>query len=376
MRFTTIILRNMMRRGVRTLLTVLGLGIGIAAVVSLLGIAWGFERSFMKLYEAKSIDLVVVKAGVSDRLTSNLDASVGERLRKVPGVRAVAGSLMDVVSFEEANLVSVLCNGWEPGSLLFRGIRVLEGRSLEPADRDRKVVMLGRVLALNLGKKVGDTVSIAGETFRVIGIFESDSLFENGGLIVPLRVLQKMMGREGSFSGFVVVADRHDRRSVEALGRRIEAAIPGVAAVPARDYIQGDIQVRLVKAMAWATSVIALLLGSLGVLNTMMMTVFERTGEIGLLRALGWRRARVLILVLGEALALGLVGSILGALLGLAGVRAIQLSPTASVFISPETPPSVLAVGALLGIGLSVVGGIYPALRAAALNPTEALRHE
>ena len=97
-------------------------------MVALLGIAWGFERSFMTIYEAKGIDLVVVKAGVSDRLTSNLDESLGDKIRG--GRRASRrwpGSLMDVVSFEEANLVSVLVNGWEPGSLLFRGIRVLEG---------------------------------------------------------------------------------------------------------------------------------------------------------------------------------------------------------------------------------------------------------
>src|SRR4051812_33377570 len=98
MRFTTIILKNMRRRGVRTALTVLGLGIGIAAVVALLGIAWGFESSFLKLYAAKSIDLVVLKAGVSDRLTSNLDAALGEKIRALPGVDGVAGSLMDVVS--------------------------------------------------------------------------------------------------------------------------------------------------------------------------------------------------------------------------------------------------------------------------------------
>jgi putative ABC transport system permease protein len=374
MRFTTIILKNLRRRGIRTILTVLGLGIGIAAVVALLGIAWGFERSFMKLYEAKSIDLVIVKAGVSDRLTSNLDESLEGKLRGVKGVKEVAGSLMDVVSFENANLVSVLVNGWRPGSLLFRGVRLKKGRTLEKGDT--KVAMLGRVLAMNLSKSVGDTVSIAGEPFQVIAIFESDSLFENGGLIVPLPELQRMMGRQGSLSGFVVASEATDRRSIEELGKRIERAIPGVAAVPARDYIQGDIQVRLVKAMAGATSVIALLLGSLGVLNTMMMSVFERTGEIGVLRALGWRRSRVLALILGEAITLGLVGSILGALLGLVAIRALQLSPSASVFIAPELPLSVLAVGSLLGIGLSVLGGLYPALRGAALNPTEALRHE
>jgi putative ABC transport system permease protein len=376
MRFTTVIFRNMLRRGVRTVLTVLGLGIGIAAVVALLGIAWGFERTFMKLYEAKAIDLVITKAGVSDRLTSNLRQSLVQKVRQVRGVKAVAGTLMDVVSFEEANLVSVLCNGWEPQSLLFRGIRIIEGNTFALSDSKKKVALLGRVLAMNLGKKAGDPLSVAGEPFQVVGIYESSSLFENGGMIVPLDVLQQMMGREGSITGLVVVADSPNRETVEQLGKRIETEIPGVAAVPARDYIQGDIQVRLVKAMAWATSVIALLLGSLGVLNTMMMAVFERTGEIGLLRALGWRRVRILNLVLGEALAVGLIGSVVGSLLGLAAVRAIQLSPTASVFIAPELPISVIGVGTLLGIGLSLLGGIYPALRAAALNPTEALRHE
>jgi putative ABC transport system permease protein len=374
MRFSTLIVRNLLRRGVRTVLTVLGLGIGIAAVVALLGIAWGFERSFLKIYEAKGIDLVVVRAGVSDRLASNLDASIGDRLRKIAGVQAVAGSLMDVVSFEEANLVSVLVSGWEPGSILFRGIRILSGRALEPGDR--RAAMLGRVLALNLGKKAGDPIRIAGEPFHVVGIFESDSLFENGGLIIPLAELQKMMGREGYLSGFVVAADRPDRRSVERLKARIEKEIPGVAAVPARDFVAADLQIRLAKSMAWATSVIAMILGSVGVLNTMMMSVFERTVEIGVLRALGWRRRRVLALILGEALALGGTGALAGLALGYAGVQALTLSPTASVFITPDLPPEVLVAALMIGVILSLLGGLYPALRGAALDPIEALRHE
>ncbi|HMB04630.1 MAG TPA: ABC transporter permease [Isosphaeraceae bacterium] len=374
MRFATLVARNLLRRKVRTALTVAGLAIGIAAVVALLGIAWGFERSFLKIYESKRIDLVVVRAGVSDRLTSNLDEKVGDELRRIKGVRALAGSLMDVVSFEEANLVSVLVNGWEPGSLLFRGIRVLKGRALR--EGDAKAALLGRVLALNLGKDVGDTVDVAGEPFHVVGIFESDSLFENGGLVVPLAELQRMMGRKGYVSGFVIEADEPDRAGVEMLAHRIESQIPGVAAVPARDFVRSDIQIRLVKAMAWATSVIALVLGSVGILNTMMMAVFERTGEIGVLRALGWRRPRILGLILGEAMAVGLVGSAIGVGLGVLGVRALALEPTSSTFISPDLSPAVLGVGLVLGIGLSLLGGLYPAARAAALDPTEALRHE
>ncbi len=374
MRFSTLIARNLFRRGVRTLLTVCGLAIGVSAVESLLGIAWGFEQSFMTIYESKGIDLVVVKAGVGDRLTSNLDETLVDKIRAVPGVKTAVGSLTDVVSFEDANLSSVLVNGWASDSLLFRGVRILNGRGL--AKGDGKVAMLGRVLALNLKKKTGDTIDVSGEKFQVVGIFESDSLFENGGLIVPIKELQRMMGREGSVSGFVVSAESSKGRDLDALGNRIEATIPGVAATPARDFVQGDNQIRLVKTMAWATSAIAMILGSLGVLNTMMMAVFERTQEIGILRALGWKRVRVLKLLLGEAAALGLLGAVIGSALGYVGVKAVSLFPMASIFISSDLPPVVLGLGVMLGLGLSVVGGFYPALRAAALEPTEALRHD
>jgi putative ABC transport system permease protein len=374
MRFSTFIARNMLNRKARTSLTVLGLSVGIAAVMILTGIAWGFERSFMAIYQTKGIDLVVVRAGISNQLSSNLDAGIADQVRAVEGVADLAPSLLDTVSFEDKNLVSVLTNGWEGGSRLFRGVRVLEGRALRPGDG--RVAMLGRVLRINLGKSVGDEIAIAGETFRVVGIFESDSLFENGGLIIPLAELQRMMGRQGQVSGFVVAAKSSEPGEISKLARRIEQRIPGVAAVPARDFVQSDIQIRLTKTMAWATTAVALILGSIGLLNTMVMAVFERTGEVGLLRALGWRRPRILALILGEALVLGLLGSVVGTALAYGGVRALVLNPTSQGFIDPNLSPAVIGIGLAMGVGLSLLGGLYPALRAASLDPTEALRHE
>ncbi|WZO96118.1 ABC transporter permease [Isosphaeraceae bacterium EP7] len=375
MRFSTLILKNLLNRPTRSLLTVVGLAIGIAAVVALMGIAAGFERSFLSLYSSKGIDLVVVRGGISNQLSSTLEQQLGDRLARFPGVRRVGRSLVDTVAFEDKNLVSVLINGWERDSLMMEGIRVVEGRVLQPGD-DRSA-MLGRVLARNLDKKPGDMLDVAGEPFLVIGTFESPSLFENGGLIIPLPTLQRMMGRQGQVTAFLLAtAAPENSAAITALGHEIEAAVPGVAAVPARDFVERDLQIRLARAMAWSTSLIALVVGSIGILNTMVAAVYERTGEIGVLRAIGWTRRRVLRLILGESLALGLMGSIVGVLLALVGVRLILLAPTARSFIDPNLDATSLLMGLALGLALSLVGGLYPALRAARLEPTEALRYE
>jgi putative ABC transport system permease protein len=316
----------------------------------------------------------VVRAGASNQLSSSLDIKMAEQLRQVEGVAEVSPSLVDTIGFEDKNLVSVLVNGWVPGSILFQGLRVLDGRALK--EGDQKQVMLGRVLALSLEKKAGETLQVAGVPFHVAGVFESDSWFENGGLIMPIETLQSMIGREGQVTGFLIRATDSSPASVAALRRRIESGISGVAAMDARDHVQNDTQIRLAKAMAWTTAAVALVLGSVGMLNTMLMSIFERTREIGILRAVGWRRRRVLALVLGEALAIALIGTLLGGILAILGLRAITLAPTARGFINPNLPPAVLVIALAMGVGLSLLGGLYPAARAAALEPTEALRYE
>jgi putative ABC transport system permease protein len=373
-RFFTLIAKNVLHRPVRTVLTTVGLAIAIAAVIILVGISWNFETSFLAIFRSKGVDMVVGRAGSSNQLSSSLDEKMGDRLLAIEGVAEVSPSLVDTVAFEDKNLVSVLVDGWMPGSILFRGLRLIDGRALQQSDQ--KAVMLGRVLAMSLDKKAGDPLQVAGEAFQVVGVYESDSWFENGAMIIPLATLQNMMGREGQVTGFLVRAKASDPHSIGELRRRIEKSIPGVAAMPARDHIASDTQIRLASAMAWATAAVALILGSVGMLNTMLMSIFERTREIGILRAVGWRRRRVLALVLGEALAIALFGTLLGTVLAVIGLRTLTLAPTARGFINPNLPPEVLVIALAMGIGLSVLGGLYPAARAAALEPTEALRYE
>ena len=164
--------------------------------------------------------------------------------------------------------------------------------------------------------------------------------------------------------------------------RRIEALVDakgkprGITAQPTRAYVSGTIYIRMANGMAWITSGIALIVGGITILNTMITAVIERTKEIGLLQALGWVRARVLGMVLGEALLLSLTGAAVGIGGAMLVVRWLAGLPQTSGFVSGVISPVVIAEGLGLTLLMSLIGGVGPAYRAACLQPTEALRHE
>jgi putative ABC transport system permease protein len=240
------------------------------------------------------------------------------------------------------------------------------------------------VLARNLGKKVGDALEIEGQDFRVVGIFESFNVFENGSAVVLLSDLQQLMDRPGQVTGFqVVLADTPDRKAaIERVRQEIEDLKDRhgrpwrLSALPTHDYIKSTSQIQLAQVMAWVTSVIALVIGAIGVLNTMIMSVFERTREIGILRAIGWRRGRVVRLILYESLVLSLAGAVLGILGAVLLVRLLSALPASSGFVHGGIAPEVMAQGLLIALAVGLIGGVYPALRGSRLLPTEALRHE
>lgn len=382
MRFYQFILKNVLQRKARSALTMIGVAIAVTAVVALVGIADGFQRSFRELYENRGVDLLVVRAGSSERLSSSIPQQVGEQIRGLPGVRAVSPGLMDVVSFEEANLTSVPLQGWAADSFLFQGLKILSGRRLE-ADDDRGV-MLGMVLAKNLGKKSGDTLEIANREFAIIGIYESFNTFENGSAVMLIHSLQTLMDRPNQVTGFQVVLDDApnkkeliERVRREINGLRSSSGQPwGIEAMPTADYVNSTSQIRMAQAMAWTTSAIALVIGAVGVLNTMIMSVFERTREIGILRAIGWRKSRVVRLILYESLLLSIIGAVVGIGAAVVLTRALTWWPLVSGFIKGDVAPIVMVQGFFIALAVGLLGGAYPAYRGAHLLPTEALRHE
>jgi putative ABC transport system permease protein len=374
MRLISLVYKNIARRRIRSALTVTGMAVAVAAVIALVGIADGFKRSFLDMYQAHGVDVVVVRGRSADRMTSELDQGIGAKIAMIPGVTAVEPVLLDVVSLEELGPVGVVVQGLEPTGDLARE-RSLSAGTWFGAD-DKKVAMLGRILAANLGKSAGDEVEIyENERFRIVGVYDGGNIFDNGAMIVPLAELQRMLDQSHQVTAFNVRVDRSQGETVvPGVVQAINGQGLGVSAMATENYVATDSKIQIASAMAWSISAIALVIGAVGMLNTMIVSVFERTSEIGILRAIGWRRGRIVRMIILEAGLLSVAGGVIGTLLALAMTQLLSRAPTTAGLVSGYVAPGVVSQGLCIAVLIGILGAIYPAIRAARLLPTVALR--
>jgi putative ABC transport system permease protein len=358
---------------VRSLLTAAGLASAVAAIVSLVGVAESFESSFLALYTERGADLVVQRRGGAVQLSKGVSLKLGDQIRGLPGAGSVIGGLMDMVAFENRDLFMVIVNGWEPNCPVLDRVKIKAGRRLQTGDKN--CVMLGRILAANLGKEPGDTVEVYAQPFHVVGVFESFSVYENGAVFMLLDDLQRQMDRPGQVSGYVVQANPPgDPRAIAALQTRIESLDPDVAATPCAEFVGSLNQMRVTRVMSWVISAVACLMGAFGILNTMAMSVFERRCEIGALRAMGWRTWRVVMLIVQESLLLAAAGAVVGVLGGFAVVLGLSHWHVTSGLVQGGLPLRAVCEGVAMAAGMAILGAAYPALRFSRLAPVEALR--
>ena len=380
MHFTTLVLKNVLRRRGRSLLTALGVALAVATFVALVGISTGLVDSIDERYNHMGIDLVVLKSGRAEQVYATIPERIEDSIAALPNVQAVCPILFDVVTFEDADLIGVFIEGWRHDSALFADLKVLSGEMLKP--EDGRAVMLGKMLAENLKKKVGDSLDVDGQKYRVVAIIEAVNAIENGGAVMLLDQLQDLMDRQGQVTGFEVLLKDDNEAAVAAACRDIEALRNDkgkpwrMTATPVKEQADRFVFVKMGRAMAWLTSLIAVVIGCVGVLNTMMMSVFERTHEIGVLRAMGWRKSRVVRMIMLEALIVSLCGAVLGTLSAVALIRVLSIVPAANVIVDGRIASPIIVEGALLAVLVALLGGVYPAYRAAAQLPTLALRHD
>ncbi len=374
MPFALLILRNLFRQKIRTGLTVLGMSIGITAVVALGIITESALSATVELFKAGGSDFAIGRAGSSDLTFSVLTDE----------------DLAEVVSYDEIEHVTpVLLAFSRVGSnpfFLQIGIRsadldyfdapLKEGRRLE--GDGRREVMLGAQAARDLGAEVGGTVILRKEpeeAFTVVGIYDSGTTYLNGGAILSLDDLRELERKADLYSLFFVrVKPGVD---VDALATQIEADHPSLAKlVESGDIGDVDQGLEIMNAINLGVTILAVFIGGIAVMNTMVMAVFERTREFGILRAVGWRTRRILQMVLGESLFLCLIAVLLGSGVAVGLTRLIVLVPTIRAFISPEYPLEPFIRGLIVGLAVALLGALYPAYRAAQLSPAQAIRYE
>jgi putative ABC transport system permease protein len=349
--------------------------VAVGAVVALVGISDGFESSFLQLYQERNVDLLVSRKGLMDRLTSGLDERVGEKIAALPHVKAVGAGLIDMVSLEKLGVIGVMVQGLPLGHFIFEQMKIIEGRNLTAADQ--KGVLVGKILAHNLHKTVGDKLSIVDEEFTIVGVYGTSIVYENGGMVMLLDTLQRLMGREHQVSGFAVILDKHDPKTVDQVRQTINALDPvRIEAMPAADFVESTSQIQAAHAMAWMTSAVALVIGTVSMLNTMVMSVFERTREIGILRAMGWRRSLIVRMILLESVILSVAGGAVGTIAALSLTRFLSSQASVAGLISGHISAGVVGEGFVIALLVGLIGAAYPAYRGAQLLPTEAIRHE
>lgn len=375
MHFLTIVFKNTVRRPLRSALTVIAIAVAVGTVDALVGVASGFEKTFLSLYKGAGVDLIVVRAGAKQRLNSTLEESLGDKMRQVRGVAEVVPGLADMVSFEESGLYGVLVQGLVPETKIFDHMPIVSGRTL--TRDDKKAAIIGTVLAKNLDKKVGDILPLYDDQFQIVGIYRSTNVFEEGAAAIPLAELQRLMERPGQVTGFsVIMKNSSDKAAIDRAKKEIESLAHGLTALTTDEHVKSVTEIQLAKAMAWLTSAVALLIGGFGMMNTMIMSVHERTREIGILRAIGWGRARIVRMILLEAAVIGLVGAVVGGIGASILVRLLTRVPIVSGLIDGRIEPRFFVYGLLLALAVGFIGGLLPAYRASRLLPTVALRYE
>lgn len=379
MNYLGLILKNPFRNKTRSALAIVGIAIGIATIVALGLVTSGLQASTETTLKAGSAEITVTKTGSNSFQSTggSIDESKADDLLKISGVKQTAGILKANANISGSSMApggGFTVNGIEKSKLSLVGVSSVNGSVF---NENTNEIILGKTAADSLNKSVGDSIDIFGEKFKITGIFETGNFMSDAGAYVSLSKLQNLTSNDNKITAISVKVT--DNANVTEVSNRIADKYPNelTTSTAADQANRVNDALGYVDTATWAISLLAILIGGVGVINTMIMSVYERTREIGVLKAVGWRSRRILGMILGESIVLTLVAGTVGTIVGIVGVN-ILLAYSASfgTMINPVYSLDLFlrAYGVALLVG--IIGGIYPAYRASKLAPTEALRYE
>jgi len=234
--------------------------------------------------------------------------------------------------------------------------------------------VLGKIAATNFKVGLDDWFTLYDNRYRVVGIVETGIAYEDGSAMLALREAQRLLNRPRQVSFIFVDATSSDQ--AEPLRAALARRFPDAQVSLSSNFAQDTDAMGQLEAMTAAIGLLALLVGGIVVANTMMMSIYERTREIGVLRALGWPKHRILNQVVQEGLLLCLLASVLGAILGVIMMELFVLEPTFGALLPPSWNAGIFVRAVLMALVVGLIAGLYPAWRASRLQPVEALRYE
>ena len=405
--------RNLLTRPLRTSLALVGLSIPILGVLGLFSLSTGL-RGLVGDTLGRIQGLVVLNENAFSPVLSDLPTDLGPKLRALPGVSAVAAELWKIPPAVEgrtsagqiikSGIGSILDNSNEAQSRRIQSMldqpilqgqdipshqnlksavfprAMKEGRFLAPGDEESNRIVISRKLARDFGdpetgapKAIGDTLEIGDEDFEIIGLYETGSILLDVIVIMPIEAVRRVKKvSDDQVSVFYV--EPADPSKTEELTALIETTFEGVDARSPNEIMANfSSLMNQLDLFLLATVLLALVVGVVGIINTMLMSTTERFAEFGVLRTNGWSRGDLLRLVATESAYLGLLAGLIG--FGLA----LAFTAIANIFLSSSGLALTLTpIDALKGLGLSVamglLGGFYPAWKASRLVPMAAIR--
>jgi len=359
-RFFGMTFKGVFRRKTRSVLTILSIVVGIMLVTALLMVANGLNTQFQQLSGGSGADFVVIENS-SDLSASRVNASVGNDLE-------ISGMVISTANIGDRPFAYVM--GVELDERSIGQFHIVEGKTLQSGDAGK--VIIGRIMATQEGLKIGDTLTVKDRSFEVIGIYETGVSTEDGGVVVPLSEAQSLFDLGDQVSMLQVKVENLDQ--VDEIQTQIENQYPQLLALKDSEVASQQEDLQLISGISSLIALIAIFVGSIVVMNTMIMSVMERTREIGVLRAIGWKRRKILSLILKESFTISILGGTIGIILGIVLVNVLNDLAKISLNL-PVTLDLVVGVF-LITIILGILGGFYPAWRASKMSPMEALSRE
>ncbi|HRJ27732.1 MAG TPA: ABC transporter permease [Fimbriimonadaceae bacterium] len=391
-------LRAISANKLRSALTTLGVVIGVGSVIAMLGIGEGTKKKSLENIEAMGTNMITVmpdwrrgsSAGMAGAALKDEDVEVIRR--RVPTAKIVAGGVrsQETVKFGNRNTRTQIMGGEPEMAIVRNATRLFQGSWYTQEDEammNRKAVLGYQVYDTLFGGEnaVGSTIMIKGQPFEVAGVifYKGGSGFMNPDdqIYIPLSTArQRLMGRTNldminvmAINTEVLPFTQTEVEASLALTRRNAAGENQFRVFNQGEWIeQIETQTRLLSFLLAGIASVSLLVGGIGIMNIMLVSVTERTREIGLRKAIGAKRSGILIQFLLESVVMCVLGGGIGVALGYG----------ATVFVAEalKVPPVVQTQAIVMAFGFSAfVGlffGLYPALRASSLQPIEALRHE